>query len=280
MCALAVEHDIEPGFVRRLIRLRGLSPPEAPAARLRQWPWPVRIHALGAFGIDIDGEPLCFTGKVQKRPLALLKALIALGGRSVHEVQLTDALWPDAEGDDAHNAFVTTLQRLRRLLGARDALLLQEGRLSLNPRSCWVDTWAFESVDALDGNDDDLRRALLLYRGTVLAGEEASWAIAARERLRARFVHAAGKLAGRLAAQRRCDEAIACLEGALQVDDAVESFYQQLMSLHANAGRGAEVQLTYRRCRDVLAATLQLRPSPSTEALLGKLASDARGVPT
>jgi len=280
LCALAVEHDVEPEFVRRLIRLRRLAPPEAPAARLRQWPWPVRVHALGTFGIDIDGEPLCFTGKVQKRPLALLKTLIALGGRAVHETQLTEALWPDAEGDDAHNAFVTTLQRLRRLLGARDALLLQEGRLSLNPRACWVDTWAFESVDAREGDDEDLRRAVLLYRGAFLATEEASWAIAPRERLRSRFARAAGEWAGRLAAQRRCDEAIACLEGALQIDDVVESFYQQLMSLHANAGRGADVQRTYRRCRDVLAATLQLRPSPSTEALLGKLASDARGVPT
>lgn len=280
LCALALEHDVESGFVQRLVRLRRLPPPDAAAARLQQWPWNVRVRTLGRWSVEIDGEPLRFSGKVQKRPLELLKALIALGGRAVHETQLAEALWPDAEGDDAHNAFVTTLQRLRKLLGMRDALLLQEGRLSLNPRSCWIDTWAFESIDVQGGDAEELRRATSLYRGTFLAGEEPPWAIAPRERLRARFVRAAGALAGRYAAQQRCDDAIACLEGALQIDDTVEPFYQQLMSLHADAGRGADVQRAYRRCRDVLAATLQLRPSPSTDALLSKLASGAPGLPT
>jgi len=266
--------------VRRLIRLRALAPPDAAAAHLQQWPWDVRVRTLGQWSIEIDDEPLRFVGKVQKRPLELLKTLIALGGRAVHESQLAEALWPDAEGDDAHNAFVTTLQRLRKLLGKRDALALQESRLSLNPRICWIDTWAFESIDVQRDDADDLRRATLLYRGAFLASEEAAWAIAPRERLRARFVRAAGELAARHAAQQRCGDAIACLEGALQIDDTVESFYQQLMSLHASAGRGADVQRAYRRCRDVLAATLQLRPSPSTDALLSKLATDARGLPT
>lgn len=280
LCALALEHDVEAGFVRRLIRLRALQPPDGPGARLEQWPWAIRVRTLGTWSVEIDGEPLRFSGKVQKRPLELLKALIALGGRAVHESQLAEALWPDADGDDAHNAFVTTLQRLRKLLGQRDALLLQEGRLSLNPQACWVDTWAFESVDVQDGDADDLRRATLLYHGPFLGSEEASWTIAPRERLRARFVRAAGELAARHTAQRRCDEAIACLEGALQVDDTVESFYQQLMVLHGRAGRSADVQRTYHRCRDVLAATLGLRPSPSTEALLDELVAGAPDVTT
>ncbi len=279
LCRLALEHGIETDFVRALVHRRALRP-EGPLIRLDCWPWPLRVHTLGGLQIDVDGVRLRSSGKVQKRPLELLKALVAFGAGGVTEAQLAEALWPDAQGDDAHNAFVTTLQRLRKLLGTRQALVLQEGRLSLDRRLCLVDTWAFESVDPQAAADDDLRRALRLYRGEFLAGDDAHWAVAPRERWRARFVRAAGALAERHAARQRWDDAIASLEDALQVDDTVESFYQQLMSFQARAGRGAEVQSTYRRCREVLASTLQARPSPSTEALLRRLGAETPGLTT
>jgi ATP/maltotriose-dependent transcriptional regulator MalT/DNA-binding SARP family transcriptional activator len=279
LCRLALEHGIETDFVRALVQRRTLQP-QGPLVRLDRWPWPLRVHTLGGLQIEVDGVPLRFAGKVQKRPLELLKALVAFGAIGVAESQLAEALWPDAEGDEAHNAFVTTLQRLRKLLGRRQALVLQEGRLSLDRQLCLIDTWAFESVDPQAAEDDDLRRALRLYRGEFLAGDDAYWTIAPRERWRARFVRAAGALAERHAAQQRWDDAIASLEDALQVDDKVESFYQQLMTFQARAGRNAEVQVTYRRCRDVLASTLQARPSPSTEALLRRLGAETPGLTT
>jgi LuxR family transcriptional regulator, maltose regulon positive regulatory protein len=277
-CRIALEHSIETDFVRALIRRRGLRP-DGPAARLEHWPWPVRVRTLGEFAIELDGEPLRFAGKVQKRPLALLKALVAFGCVGVPEAQLAEALWPDAEGDDAHNAFVTTLQRLRKLLGQRDALLLQEGRLSLDAQLCWVDTLAFESVDLGDGDAavaDDRERALLLYRGAFLAQEDAPWAIAPRERLRARFVRLGGADVRHHLEGADWDGAVACLERLLQADATVEPFYQQLMRAHHRLGRSAEVLATYRRCRDVLGATLHVPPSASTEALLRELGVGGR----
>jgi ATP/maltotriose-dependent transcriptional regulator MalT/DNA-binding SARP family transcriptional activator len=279
LCRLALEHGIETDFVHTLVQRRALQP-QGPLIRLDRWPWPLRVHTLGGLQIDVDGERLRFAGKVQKRPLELLKALVAFGASGVAEAQLAEALWPDAEGDDAHNAFVTTLQRLRKLLGHRQALVLQEGRLSLDRRLCLVDTWAFESVDPQAADEDDLRRALRLYRGDFLAGDDAFWAIAPRERWRARFVRAAAALAERHAAQQRWGDAITSLEAALQVDDTVESFYQQLMTFQARAGCGAEVRSTYRRCREVLASTLQALPSPSTEALLRRLGAEPPGLTT
>jgi len=277
-CRIALEHAIETDFVRMLVRRRGLRPDGA-AARLEHWPWPVRVRTLGEFSVELDGEPLRFTGKVQKRPLALLKALVAFGGSGVPESLLADALWPDADGDDAHNAFVTTLQRLRKLLVQRDALLLQEGRLGLNPQRCWVDALAFESVDPDDADPcaaDDRERALRLYRGAFLAQEDAAWAIARRERLRARFVRLGdADVRGHLE-RSDWEGAVACLEGLLQADATVEPFYQQLMRVQHRLGRSAEVLATYRRCRDVLGATLQLPPSASTEGLLKELGASSR----
>ena len=43
-------------------------------------------------------------------------SLIALGGREASEERLSNALWPDADGDLAHESFTITLHRLRRLM--------------------------------------------------------------------------------------------------------------------------------------------------------------------
>ena len=96
----------------------------SPSQHLENWPWPLKINTLGQFAMERDGEAVRFSGKVQQKPLLLLKALIAFGGREVKEEQLCDALWPDAEGDLAHRSFETTLYRLRLLLG-KEAIAVQ-----------------------------------------------------------------------------------------------------------------------------------------------------------
>src|SRR5690606_23837886 len=200
--------------------------------------------------------------------LELLKALIAFGGRVVNESQLAEALWPHADGDAAHNAFVTTLQRLRKLLSHKEALIYQEGRLSLNDRMCWLDAWALETVNA-GADPAGLQSGIALYRGAFLAQDlDASWTIPARERLRQRFVRHACDLVRARMAQAQWDEALRCFEQALEHADTAEELYQQLLTCHARLGRSADVLATYRRCRDVLAARLGTGPSTRTEALL------------
>ena len=83
--------------------------------------------------------------KGQHKPIEMLKALIALGGRDVGETRLSEALWPDTDGDVAHSAFSVTLHRLRKMIG-HSALQLNDSRLSLNPDMCWVDVWACEQL--------------------------------------------------------------------------------------------------------------------------------------
>ena len=138
----ALEEGIEVDYVRELIRRNRLAPDPA-NPDLEQWPWPVKVYTLGRFGLLVDDRPVEFGRKVQQKPLALLKALVALGGREVPEAKLTEFLWPEADGDLAHNSFEVALSRLRKLLGTDEALTLKEGRLSLSNRQCWVDVWAF-----------------------------------------------------------------------------------------------------------------------------------------
>jgi two-component SAPR family response regulator len=232
---------------------------------------------LGGFVLAKDGAPVTFTGKVQQKPLALLKTLVALGGREVLETQLGDALWPEAGGDAAHQAFAATLHRLRGLVGHPNALRLQDGRLSLDPHHVWLDVWAFEHllreaerVERLDGQRFIalVERALAMYRGPFLGAEgSADWAVSAAERLRSRFLRASGRLGRYWTEAGEWERAIDAYERALAVDDLAEEFYQGLMTCHARLGRRAEALRAYARCRRALAATLGVEPSPATQAL-------------
>ncbi|HEX9157589.1 MAG TPA: hypothetical protein VF827_06180, partial [Syntrophales bacterium] len=139
----AFEEGIEVEYVRDLVRLHRIVP-DSESPDTGHWPWPVKVNTLGRFGLLADDCPVEFGRKVQRRPLSLLKALIALGGRDVPEERLTELLWPDADGDMAHQSFTAALGRLRKLLKKEEALALKEGHLSLSNRNCWVDVWAFE----------------------------------------------------------------------------------------------------------------------------------------
>lgn len=143
LCKKALETGIEVDYVQNYVRSHDLFPDEPPV-ELENWPWPVKVITLGKFDLLLDGKPVRFSGKVQRKPLHLLKALIALGSKEIKEEQLTDLLWSEADGDQAHSAFTTALLRLRRLIGNDKAIEIREGRASLNPKYCWVDLWAVE----------------------------------------------------------------------------------------------------------------------------------------
>lgn len=187
LCCRALEAGIEKNYVCALIERNKFQP--SPSWRqIESWPWPLRIYTLGRFSVVRSGVPIKFSGKSQKKPLELLRALIALGGREVPETRLADVLWPDAEGDAAAQTLATTLFRLRKLIGEH-VIRRQDNRLTLEPSLCWVDCWAFERLSA-SGQIDQATLAKLgkLYQGPFLAGEEsASWIVPMRERLRIRF---------------------------------------------------------------------------------------------
>ena len=44
-------------------------------------PWPLKVYTLSRFSLVRDGRKVEFSGKVQQKPLTMLKVLIALGGR-------------------------------------------------------------------------------------------------------------------------------------------------------------------------------------------------------
>ncbi len=266
--ALALREDIEPETVRLLVR-RFNVPADASGAQF--WPWPIKIRTLGAFQVELDGAPLSFVGKAPKKTLALLKALIAFGGRGVEETELIDALWPDSEGDAGYEALKITVLRLRKLLQDAAAVELKRGQVSLDTARVWVDAFAFSAAaehSPAAAREDAHEHALRLYRGEFLPGEERqAWLVPARERLRRKFVELVVAHGKHLERGSVFEEATHLYLRGLDADNLIEEFYQGLMRCHLARGRCAEGMDVFRRLRQILSVTLSISPSDESQAL-------------
>jgi LuxR family transcriptional regulator, maltose regulon positive regulatory protein len=269
-CGIALQEGIAVDAAKELIR-RYRWPP--PSASVDGWPWEMRVRTLGKFELTGSDGPLTGGRKVQRKPLELLKALIAFGCRDVQAQRLVEALWPELDGDAAMAAFHTTLLRLRKLLKQENLLLLQDGKLSLDTARCWVDTLALQETStrierAADGRHPDAQLLLGLYRGDFLAQEEeAPWLLSTRERLRQRFLSSVARLGQRLESQQDWQSAIEVYKKALEANNLAEDVYRRLMHCQTQQGHHAEAIDTYRRCRDLLSIVLTAKPSAETDAL-------------
>jgi len=286
LCTKALEAGIEVEYVQDLIRKRNLIA-EKPLFHLENWPWPLKIYTLGRFLILKDGRPLQFNRKVQQKPLSMLKALIAFGGKGVREDQIMDTLWPEADGDMAHQSFATNLHRLRQLLGYEKAIQRKERRLTLDQRYCWVDVWAFESIleqanaqwkeGKILGAAQLMEKAIEIYKGPFLAQEiEETWKISLTELLRSKFLRSIEKLGQCCQQTDQWEKALDCYLKGLEVDDIAEEFYQGLMNIYSRLGRVTDALGVYQRYRKTF-STLGLEPSAKIEAINKSLFSANQG---
>lgn len=276
LCVRALEADIEVDYVRRLIRRRGLLP-DSPTTE--NWPWPIRVYTLGRFAVLKDDAPISVSGKTQKKPLELLKALIALGGRSVAASTLAGALWEDSVEGAARHALDMAVSRLRKLLGDDRAILIQEGKLALNDKLVWIDAYAFERLAGdfqkhpRNAGLNLAQQALARYTGAFLAGdEEAAWLLGRRDRLRSHYLRLVSAHGSALEGLGQWNQAIDAYRRALELEPLAEAIYQGLMRCHLELDEPAQALETYRRCRQMLSVVLSVSPNPQTE----KLAERAR----
>jgi len=273
--AIALDRGIETEFVREVVRRYRVRPPGQAGAN---WPWPIKVHAFGKFEVLLDDRPLEFGRKVPRKPLAVLKVIVAAGGSEVPDTALIDALWPELDGDAAYNALTAALARLRVILNDKEAVRQHGGKVALNRATCWVDFWQFEhEIDCVDRADtQSLGNTLALYRGPLLPDEDEGWAIPPRERARARYVQAMARHSEALLRSGELAQTIDCLERALGVDALVEGFYCQLMRCHARMGQSAAVVDVYARMQRILQERLGTAPSASSRALYAELLGDGQ----
>ncbi|UCD77689.1 MAG: hypothetical protein JSW26_20050, partial [Desulfobacterales bacterium] len=281
LCFAALDAEIEVEYVQQLIRKHKLIP-ETPPIHLKNWPWELKIITLGRFSLAKDETPVRFTKKAQKKPLLMLKALIAFGGIEVREEQIADALWPEVDGDIAHKSFTTTLHRLRKLLGNHKAVELCNGCLTLNQNECWTDVWAFERIceqaeaawtnQSTEGDAAEAieltQKTIEIYKGHFLSDQtDEPWTVPIRERLRNKFLRCVGKLGHYWESTGNLEKAVDCFQRGLEVDGIDEESYRRLMACYHRLGHRAKALWVYDRCKHMLSAVLGIEPSPETEIL-------------
>jgi DNA-binding SARP family transcriptional activator len=250
--------------------------------------WPVSICTLGGFELSLCGTPVRFSGKVQRNPLLLLKALIALGGKEVKVEQLADLLWPEADVDQAHTVFTKTVSRLRRFIGHEKVIEIHEGKISLNPLYCKVDLWRLE--DLLDEAEARLKvigeagkgsggvdegiigladEAVNIYKGPFLPSEgNQPWALPLRERLKRKFFRLIIKVGSHFEAMNQWGTASNYYQNALEMGDILdEELFQRLMTCHHRLGQTAMAVEVYHDCSSTLFSKLGVKPSLKTEAI-------------
>lgn len=275
VCAFALRNGIGTGYVKRIVQVQRLSPP---TSDVEQWPWPIRIYLFDRFSVLIDGVPLHFVGKAPKKPLELLKALISAGGFGIDAHRLSEQLWPDAEGP--RDVFRVTYARLRKLLPYGEAVILDEGKLSLNADLVWTDLGTFERLAAACTNrlaDADVQpeeiRALgrsltRVYQGDLLRGEtDAPWLISARDRAKSKFLRVLKELGRYWESRGDLSSAQELYTRALEIESVAEDIYRRLIRCYARSDQPAEALRTYRRCQQMLSQVLGIAPSAETAAL-------------
>jgi LuxR family transcriptional regulator, maltose regulon positive regulatory protein len=232
----------------------------------------IRVHVLGRFRLTKGDIPIPVPQRLRK-PRELLQALIAFGGTEVNASVLIDSLWPDSEGDAAYHALESALYRLRQLLGARDAVLMEGGKVSLNRDQLWVDVWEFEQElqrprDPEANGIEWIGRLRLFYQGHFLQHEtEKPWVLQARQELRDRLLRAIRDAARDCEHARDWEDAADLYRSGIELDTLNEGLYRGLMLCHRELGDLGEALQAYRRCRELLTRFLGIPPNPKTQAL-------------
>ena len=273
LCALALEHGIEADYVRWWIVQRQLKPG---GIACEEWPWPVKIRTMGQFRIDSAASETASRRQKDNKPMQLLQLLLAINPDGVPQQVLADALWPDSDADAAQHALEVALQRLRKLLGRNETVLLQGGTLSLNREMCWLDIWVVDVVTrrfAAQPNQAEAlaRRLLKIWRGPFLPGLEAPLAASKRETLAAKFSRTLEKLGSELEATGLRAAAIACYTQAVSIEPLAENLQYRLIDCLLAEDRRAEALLAYRHCHNHYASHYGIEPSARLQALAARI---------
>ena len=247
LLAEAIRNHIEVDYASLIITRRALMP-ALPPYDIESWPWLIRIHTLGRFEILISGHPIKPPSRARPKIFLFLKTLIALGGKEVREELISEIVWPDADGDVAHQLYTTTLFRLRKMLGSHEVLIHLDGRLSLNERLCWLDIWAFESIaekllsllrsktaqrESLRVHYDQLRG----YCANFQAYDEYfPEVIDTQHEIQSKWIHILYLLADHWLQQRCLEDAKQCLEAIVSANQNEERAHRMLMDLHLSRG--------------------------------------------
>lgn len=226
-----------------------------------------------------------------------LLAVLALARGSVRSRdELCRTLWDEAGERGRAGSLSSALWRLRQAVerppfAAGDVISCdRSGGVALRPgEHLRIDIESYlqrvlpplaKPLEAMDEADvQQLREAVALYSGELLAGLQDDWALREREKMRRHQLHALGRLVQRCIAAGDAAAGIRHAQAILELDALREDVHRQLMRLYLMAGQRALALRQFETCRAALMQELGIVPMRETQALYRHIAEHAIGAP-
>jgi len=222
----------------------------------------LRFEVLGPVRAWVGDHELEL-GTPQQR--AILGILLLRGGATATADQLINAVWGPAAPRAAIGVIRSYVSRLRRVL-PKDVIESAGGGYSL--RTANLDLTEFtRHIEAARGAEPhaaarELRAALVLWRGSPLAGVNGDYAEFERTRLTQVRLAAVEDLAAADIESGRLAEAAAALVEVIAAQPLRERPRELLMLAHYRAGRQADALAVFAEIQHLLADELGLDPGP------------------
>jgi DNA-binding SARP family transcriptional activator len=250
----------------------------------------LRVVMFGKLRIQIAEREV--TGVEARKVQELLCRLLFAGGRPLPRELICDLIWGDSPAEQARRSLRQALWRLRAALAAAGVdtdqiIRVKPDWIQIQPSEhLWVDALDFEQrcarlqgvpAAALTAEDArQLREAVALYQGDLLAGWYQDWCLFERERLLGLYLDTLDKLMTYAEAHGAADYFAAVEYGGqiLRFDATRERTHRQLMRLHYLVGDRAMAIRQYEQCVAALRRELGVGPSRRTVALYEQIHQD------
>ncbi|MET7288404.1 BTAD domain-containing putative transcriptional regulator [Streptomyces sp. NPDC005573] len=252
--------------------------PDAPPAYLS-------VCFFGRFTTSVGGVPVARWRAGKSR--SLFQYLMLHRNRVMTRDQLRDALWPEAEWRASSSSLKVACCGARSTLGAGKhpegagspiLLLHRDGGYLLDATDAWCDIEEFRECvheglrHRAHGRPDlateSLTRALDLYQGDFLAGQDEDWIAETREYYRSLALGALDVLRENAMRLGDTEAVVAIGRRTLQIDALHEPTYQALIGVAGLLGQPEQALRWYQLCERRLRRVIGVEPSVQTRQAL------------
>lgn len=217
--------------------------------------------------------------KTGKKALSFLQYLIVNHARNISSEELIEQFWSGKGSSDPANALKNMLFKTRSLLkilypGHPNLILTLQGCYAWNPEvEVRLDTEEFEhaclAARKQSGKDylDTLLRAVHLYRGDFLSGNDSDWAVSLRRYYQTLYLDVCKMVLPLLQEQERWTEMIGICEQASSVDFGADTFIVYQMQALISMGRPERAVEAYQVFREMLWEEFEIEPAEQVEQI-------------
>lgn len=240
---------------------------------------PMRIFALGHFGLAISGNGLNVDSWKRKKAALILKCLVSELDKPVHRERLIEWIWPNTDLESSWPRLKVTISYLRGVLreGGASANIIETVDQSylLRRSSVWVDSdvfctlvasgWDLLKTEKLSEALKHFEEAESLYRGDFFEDEPyAEWCTVERERLHEIYLEMLTGLAKCYTDMGRFMDASRICRLALSSDPCRENFIRILMESLVSLDRSDWARAHFIFWRRTLDQEYGLQPTEET----------------